>query len=483
MLGAIAICVMVFFAILGYKKPAVALITSPIVCLLLSYGVFDQEPETILYASAIFLTTLIAILVSGRQPGEENWPHAVAKWILLTIVFLLLLAVTFVVFGAGGIIALLLFAVFIASIISYGLTSRHATAVYVLSTIGASMRQNLPLPMALESATNGRNDKRSRILLKIRNWLVQGYPLSEAIKRGYPRCPGHALALIAATEHVGQLPLAMKSIEADMVVKADERKRLRPVHPFYPVILVIFVFCIVTGLMWRVVPVLESILVEIAEEATLPAPTQLLRRVTALMSYEGGWPAALVVAIVVLVVVPGWIWARLRTRRPERPYLLSRAGDYIKWHLPILRWYECNYSMVQVVELLRLSLSAGCTVNDAIANTLQLDVNTCFRKRLKSWLAKVEAGENIATAARQSRLANSLAWAFDEQVNQSNTLDILETLESFYRSNYSYRVNLARFVLWPCVSILLGVIVGFVVYALFSPLIAIVQYTANQAYP
>jgi type II secretory pathway component PulF len=95
----------------------------------------------------------------------------------------------------------------------------------------------------------------------------------------------------------------------------------------------------------------------------------------------------------------------------------------------------------------------------------------------------VEAGENIATAARQSRLASSLAWAFDEQVNQSNTLDILETLESFYRSNYSYRVNLARFVLWPCVSILLGVIVGFVVYALFSPLIAIVQYTASQAYP
>lgn len=483
MFGVIAICVIVFFTILGYKKPAVALITAPIVCLLLSYGVFDQEPETILYASAIFLTTLIAIVVSGREPGEENWPHTVAKWILLTIVFLLLLAVTFVVFGAGGIIGLLLFAVFIASIISYSLTSRHATAVYVMSTIGASMRQNLPLPMALESAANARNDKRSRILLRIRNWLVQGYSVSEAIKRGYPRCPGHALALIAATERVDQVPLAMKSIEADMVAKADERKRVRPVHPFYPVILIIFVFLIVTGLMWQVVPTLESVLVEIADEATLPAATQLLRRVTALMAYQGGWPVALMLAIVVLVVIPGWIWARLRTRRPERPYLLSRIGDYIKWHLPILHWYERNYSTVQVVELLRLSLNAGCTVNDAISNTLRLDVNSCFRKRLKSWLAKVEAGENIAAAARRSRLANSLAWAFDDQVNQSNTLDILETLEALYRSNYSYRVNLARFVLWPCVSIFLGVIVGFVVYALFSPLIAIVQYAANQAYP
>jgi type IV pilus assembly protein PilC len=474
---------MVFFAILGYKKPAVALITVPFVCLLLGYGVFAQQPETILYAPVIFLITLSAILVSGREPGGETWPHTVAKWILLTIVFLLLLAVAFVVFGAGGIIGLLLFAVFIASIIRYGLTSRHTTAVHVMSTIGASMRQNLPLPMALESAANARNDKRSRILLRIRNWLVQGYPVSEAIKRGYPRCPGYALALIAATERVDQVPLAMSSIEADMVAKTDERKRLRPVHPFYPVILVTFILFVVMGLMWRVVPALESILAEMFDEATLPAATQLLRRVTALLAYEGGWPIALVLAIVVLVVIPGWIWARLRTRRPERPYLLSRVGDYIKWHLPILHWYERNYSTVQVIELLRLSLNAGCTVNDAIANTLRLDVNSCFRKRLKSWLAKVEAGENIAAAARQSKLPTSLAWVFDDQVNQSNTLEILETLESFYRSNYSYRVNLARFVLWPCVSILLGVIVGFVVYALFSPLIAIVQYTATQAYP
>jgi len=138
---------------------------------------------------------------------------------------------------------------------------------------------------------------------------------------------------------------------------------------------------------------------------------------------------------------------------------------------------------VQVVELLRLSLNASCTVNDAIANTLNLDVNNCFKKRLLSWLVKVERGDNIAAAARESRLGNSLVWAFDEQVNQGNTLAILETLESFYRSNYSYRVNLARFIMWPCVTIIMGAMVGFVVYAMFSPGIAIINHLANLVTP
>ena len=158
-------------------------------------------------------------------------------------------------------------------------------------------------------------------------------------------------------------------------------------------------------------------------------------------------------------------------------------GDFVKWHLPVLHWFEKNYSMVQTVELLRLSLNAGCTVNNAIANTLDLDVNNSFRKRLQKWLTRVEAGDNIAAAAKKSGLGSTLAWAFDDKVNQGNTLFILETLESFYRSNYSYYVNLARFIIWPCVTVAMGVMVGFVVFAIFSPGVAIIHNLVELVYP
>jgi type II secretory pathway component PulF len=148
-----------------------------------------------------------------------------------------------------------------------------------------------------------------------------------------------------------------------------------------------------------------------------------------------------------------------------------------------VHWFEKKYSLVQVTEILRLSLNAGCTVNGAIANTLNLDVNNCFRKRLRKWLAKVEAGQNIADAAKESGLGNSLAWAFDQRANPANAPTVLEMLESCYRTSYSYRVNLARFIMWPCVTVTMGLVVGFVAYAFFSPLVFIINEMANLVYP
>jgi type II secretory pathway component PulF len=60
---------------------------------------------------------------------------------------------------------------------------------------------------------------------------------------------------------------------------------------------------------------------------------------------------------------------------------------------------------------------------------------------------------------------------------------VLELLESYYRSNYSYRVNLTRFILWPCGIILLGATVGFIVYAVFSPGVMVLRHLAESVYP
>ncbi len=483
MLVIIAILVLAVYIYLGFKMPAIALVTSPVVALIMALIGALEDPAVVVIAPFIFFATVIAVSVSRREPGLEQWPQRLAKWILIIFLFLLLLVTAGFVFGPLGVTGLIFFILFISSIIAYALTSRHATATYVISTIGSSMRQNLPLPMALESAAAGRADNRSRILQRIQKWLVQGYSLSEAIKKGYPKCPGHAVAMITAAERIDQLPLAIGAIEADMTAKADDRRRINPVHPLYPVIVIVFTFFILMSVMTFVIPQFKAALEEMVEGGTLPFATRVLIGITRFIRYEYGWLIWLTFVLIVLVVVPVSIRVRFRPRRPQKPYLLSRIGDFLKWHLPVLHWFEKNYSMVQIVELLRLSLNAGYSVNDAIDNALGLDVNNCFRKRLREWLEKVKRGDNIAAAVRESKLGSALAWAFDEQVNQSNTLSILETLESFYRSNYSYYVNLARFIMWPCVTLLMGVMVGFVVYAIFSPSIAIIGSLAEQVTP
>jgi type II secretory pathway component PulF len=486
MFAIIAILILVLCVFLAFKNPRIALVILPVVCLALGCAAVLWKPGSfvnIVFVPLTFVVTLLAVLMAKPKPDSESWPQKCARWLLITLACLLILVTVGLAFGSFSIIGFIFFVLFVGLVIAYGLTSRHATSAYVVSTIGSSMRQNLPLPMALESAAGGFTDRRSRILRSIRKWLVQGYSLSESIRRGYPKCPGYVVAMIAATERIDQLPLAIKSIEADMVTRADESRRIRPVHPAYPVILITFMFFMVSGITLKVFPKFESVLMEMNEGLQFPTATRFLIRLTDFIAYDYGWLIIFLFALGVLVVIPASIWIKFRPRRPEKPYLTSRIVDFIKWHAPVLRWFEKNYSMIQVIELLKLSLNADCTVNNAIANTLGLDVNNRFRKRLKKWLQKVEQGENIATAARQAGLGSPLAWAFDEQVNQSNTLTVLETLESLYRSNYGYYANLARFIMWPCAILMIGAMVGFVVYAIFSPVVAIAQHTADLVVP
>ena len=79
------------------------------------------------------------------------------------------------------------------------------------------------------------------------------------------------------------------------------------------------------------------------------------------------------------------------------------------------------------------------------------------------------------------RLGAALAWAFES--GAGNTPTVLDMLERHYRAIYDYRANMLRYISWPAGILLLGLTVGFVVYAVFSPAVALVQNLVQYLYP
>ena len=120
-------------------------------------------------------------------------------------------------------IAIMLIPVFIAISIQCNKAARYNTTLYIVSTIGSSMRQNLPLPMALVSAASNVRNKRNMILHRISSWMTKGYPVSEAIRLGFSKCPTDILAMITAAEKINQLPETIGSIEKDLLTKSEQK--------------------------------------------------------------------------------------------------------------------------------------------------------------------------------------------------------------------------------------------------------------------
>jgi type IV pilus assembly protein PilC len=482
----INILVLAFCILLGFITPIVALIVSPIlslICCIIAWQsyVLTSSPEFIV-SLAIFPATLgVALLSHGRDEyGILSGVWGITKFLLTLLGFVLLLVVLIAIFKPLG---LILFAMLISSIIGYKLTSRYAMTNNIISTIGACMRQNLPLSTALETTAGENKDRQSGILRSISRRLSEGYSLSESIKLGYPSCPGDVVGMIAAAENVNQVPQAIKSLEADIMEKTDESKRVQPVGFSYPLIVLLIAFSIMIGLMVFIVPVFAEVLSDMSEgTGGFPKSTLFLMNITHALLRDNG--IFLVVGLINLLIIASIIiYAKKRPRRPEEPYLLSRISDSFKWYLPFTRWFEMNYSLLRLTELMRTSLRAGVAVNEAIRNALKLDTNSCFRRRLEKWLERIERGEDISGSARQSGVGNAIAWAFDEKVNQGNTPEILEMLEEFYRSNYSYKVHLVRSVVAPLMVLGLGLTVGFVVYSMFIPMVSITNYMVNSITP
>ena len=144
------------------------------------------------------------------------------------------------------------------------------------------------------------------------------------------------------------------------------------------------------------------------------------------------------------------------------------------------RWFEKNHSLMQTVECLRICIHAGRTVDEAIGLTREMDTNYIFRQQLGEWYERVCEGSDIAESARQCGLGESLSWAFDTKVNQGNTPEVLSMLEEVYRKAYNYRGIMLRNICWPVVMLAAAIVVGMVVYALFLPMVEMINHVMSS---
>ncbi len=472
---------------LATKCPKAAIITSVIsslICAIVSWG--SEDVNSLCVSLVIFPATIITLLViwlTGKSiddtSGENRAKTAFWGFIKIICALILLVGMLFM-FNFLGFI---LWGVLFSSLAGFEMTLKRTATYHIISTIRTSMRQNLPLPMALDAAAGSGIKKRDRILRSISKWLIQGQSLSEALRLGHPKCPADILATITAAEKIGQLPEAIKNIEAEMIAKNNRSKRDKAYDPVYPVVVLITAFTIVMGLMIFIIPVFGEVLADLSDgHAVLPAPTQSLMDISNWLLGRKGMNA-LLIASPIMFGIPLFYFLRLLYRRSGKSTFIYRLGDFVKWHLPIVNWFELSGSLVRVIGFLRVSLNAGCPVDEAIEGAMGLNINNCFRERLGNWLGRIKNGENISEAAGKSHLGNAITWAFDQDVNRGNTIPILEMLENHYREHYHFKAVIAGQIATPLTILMLGLMVGFVVYAMFLPMIELIYVVMGEVMP
>ncbi len=483
---ALLICVVGIpgYAGLAWKRPGWALgCMPPTAAAIVLYGATgsnDTASLTSFVSAAMIVLETVLIVRFGPTPNEyeQPWYKTATRIINTLVVYSLFLVVSVLIFRYFGPV---LFVFVVTGIFHYKQLRRHSILMDVIGAVSMAIRQNLPLPMAMTLEAGHRNNKTARVMRAIVHFLTQGYPLSQALQKGYPRCPSDIASAIAAGEAVNQLPRIIESVEGDLMEKMDNSQKVRPVNPVYPAIVFVIVAVIGLGLMIFIVPTFSEVIADITDgQELLPASTRLLFNLSQVVIQK---EFLILLPILVLAGTSYFVWVVFLPRRPEKPRWISRIGDMMTWHLPVICWFEKTRSTLQLLKVLRAGQAGGWPIPAVVRKALTVDMNLCMRSRVSRWLGEIERGEDISRSARSCGLGNTLAWAMDPTLQGGNVADILKMLEEVYRSQYRYRLNLLNAFLCPVSILILGTAVGFVIYSMFAATVSLITLTIQYTLP
>jgi type II secretory pathway component PulF len=345
------------------------------------------------------------------------------------------------------------------ALVRYVLVSRRAVALDVFAVIGSAMRQNLPLEAVLAGEVMVQRGLIRRVLHRVGRDLQGGSTLAAALDKHFPHCPGYALAAVAVAEPIHQLPAAVERVQERIADEARARDLTSGIV-VYPLLMLLLMGGVMGTVGTFVLPSFASIF------SDMGADVPLQRWWDPVMDYS-----RLVTTVIVLVLLPATLYLTMRPRRPSRPWFFSRVGDWLRWHVPLIRGSARNEAMMETTAFLRMALAAGRPLHEAAADAAELDVNLRFRRRLRQWAQRLQRGEDPADAVRAAQVGEALAFAFDGRVNGGDPQSVLEMVENGSRGRYQLRKKVLQQTVAVLVILTMAAFVTVVILAAMLPLV------------
>jgi type II secretory pathway component PulF len=324
---------------------------------------------------AVVLGSAAIVLARPFDPSSSPRAKQWAKLVLLATVILLVSSPLL-----AGILAVPVFIMVLLClrvVFRSTIEPREVVASTVISTLASCIRQNLPLPMALDAAAHGRTDMSGYIMRQLSRWLVQGYSLSEAIRKGFPACPRYIQSTISATEGIGQLGPALEAIQQDMDGRTYRRRLVNPICPLYPLFLVFTLVSLLSAYFRFIWPQFEAVATEMAGHSH---GGWIVLRVLGSLEDWLLWFVIFLILVWLVVIVHRWWPGRLAGER-----WLSGLIDMVVWHVPVYGWFIRCRSTIQAVSIIRLGLLAGSTIDKAVETAASASINHCLGRRLRRW--------------------------------------------------------------------------------------------------
>jgi type IV pilus assembly protein PilC len=275
--------------------------------------------------------------------------------------------------------------------------------------------------------------------------------------------------MINAGEAGGVLDIILSRL-ADFMEKAAKLKKKVIGAMIYPAVVITIAVGIVSMIMIFVIPKFEQIFKDFKTD--LPGITKLLLAISRWFANDYGWAYVLFSPIAMMLII--------------KLIRISEGGKYfvdaVKLKIPILGSILSKTSIARFTRTLGTLISAGVPILDALNITKETCGNEVYSRALSKVHDAIREGESMADPLRATKTCDAIVINMIDVGEETGDLDkMLIKIADNYDSDVDVLVGSLISILEPVMVVVLGLIVGFIVIALFAPMISLIQTVSSPS--
>lgn len=326
------------------------------------------------------------------------------------------------------------------------------------------LQAGLPLLRALEvMIRQERNLRFKAVLEQIAEQVKSGNSFSDGLAQ-HPKIFDRLFVnMVRAGEAGGVLDVVLSRLAGFMEKALKTQKKVKSAM-VYPIVVVGVAVSIVALLMVAVVPKFQTIFDDMLEGAALPGPTQLVIGISNFV--RGNIAVTLILAVL----------AFFGFKFLMRTELGSKMFNLLAIKLPKVGDLVRKVNIARITRTFGTLLSSGVPILQSITITKDITGNVYYFNALSRIHDSVRDGESLAAPMERENVFPNMVTSMVDVGEETGELStMLNRIADNYDEDVDNAVASITSIIEPIMIVFLAVVVGFIVIALFLPIVEIIK--------
>jgi len=324
--------------------------------------------------------------------------------------------------------------------------------------LATMLAAGIPLVQAFEIVGNG-NDKPAmqKLILDIKADVEGGTSLHEALAKHPLYFDDLFVNLVEAGEQAGALESLLDKV-ATYKEKTEALKKKVKKALFYPAAVMAVAVIVTIVLLVFVIPQFEALYKGFG--ADLPAFTQFVIGVSKFVQHDG---------IFLACVVGGVVWSFFYFKKRSRA--MREFLDRLALKVPIIGPILNKAAIARYARALSTMFSAGVPLVEALDSVAGATGNIVYENAVLRMRDEVATGQRLQRSMEQTGLFPNMVNQMIAVGEESGSLDEMSAkVATFYEAEVDNAVDAMSSLLEPLIMVVLGVLVGGLVIAMYLPI-------------